>query len=96
MCPDQKDFQPSWETAGRPLGDLKCKSFEESVNEITCYCKQDNCNAGNEKPTKSQPIVENTTKPEDNGSDGDNGSDDASSIQLGMGLVMAMMLVNGI
>ena len=78
MCPDQKDFQPSWETVA---ANLKCESFKESLTEITCYCKGDTCNAGNEKPTKSKPI-----KPV-------NG---ASNIQLWIGLVVAMVLVRGI
>ena len=83
MCPDQKDFQPSWETAA---ANLMCESFKKNVTEITCYCKADNCNAGNEKPTKSQSIVANSTKPGNGG----------SNIQLGMGMVVAMVLVGGI
>ena len=53
-------------------------------------------------PIKPQPQPQPPIKPqptpivEDNGSDDDNGSDGASNIQLGLGLVVAMVLIREI
>ena len=86
MLSDQDGPPASWET----VGTLTCNSLPPNiVAEITCYCKGNDCNIHNNN-------LEDILRFEDNGSDDDNGSDGASNIQLGLGLVVAIVLIREI